>query len=276
MLAEQQAIKNVQDQSVAVMRQLQAEQQALEEERLVLEQQEEDLSQLSQVLAAQESDLAFQQQEQDRILVAKKAEQAQYIRRIAEAEAARREIEQDIFTLKGAGVKLGLTEATDMAQLAANLTGVRPELLMAVLKVESSLGTNLGSGVFPGDMHPRSREAFLRVTAKLGLDPHQAPISRAQSYGWGGAMGPAQIMPATWEGIEPQVATLLKKPVPDPYNLTDAFVATAVILGGNGAFDPAREREAVGRYLAGPNWRKYSSWYIDRVLAVATEYASQF
>ena len=276
MLAEQRAIQNVQDRSIAVMLDLQDEQSELEEEQAALEQQEDDLSQLSQVLAAQESDLSFQQQEQDRILVAKKAEQAKYVRRIAEAEAARKEIEQEIFTLKGVGVKLGLTEATDMARLASSLTGVRPELLMAVLKVESSLGTNLGSGVYPDDMHPRSREAFLRITAKLGLDPHEAPISRAQSYGWGGAMGPAQILPATWEGIEAPLASLLNKPVPDPYNLTDAFVGTAVILGGNGAFDPALEKEAVGRYLAGANWRKYSSWYIDRVMAVAEEYASQF
>ena len=85
-------------------------------------------------------------------------------------------------------------------------------------------------------------------------------------------MGPAQIMPQTWEGLETRIGQLMGKIIPNPYELADAFVGTAVMLADRGAADPAREREAIGRYIAGPNW-EYYGWYIDRVLAVATEYA---
>ncbi|MBI3251342.1 MAG: hypothetical protein HYZ62_00350, partial [Candidatus Andersenbacteria bacterium] len=149
-------------------------------------------------------------------------------------------------------------------------------LLLAVLKVESNLGANVGSGHYPDDMQPQSREAFLRITKSLGLDPLATPVSRRpKNYkGWGGAMGPAQIMPATWESIAPRLAQLLKKPVANPFELTDAFVATAVFLADRGAGSPALEYEAVNKYIAGPYWQ-YHTWYGDRVLAIAAEYAKQ-
>ncbi len=269
------SIKNAQDQSIVVVQDLRKQQSDLQEKQEQLAQQENDLGLLHSVLAAQESDLSLQRQEQTRVFRAKQDEQSRYEQRLTAALAARREIEQEIFSIKNSGITLTLTAASDMARFASQLTGVRPALLMAVLKVESSLGTNIGSGTFPDDMHPGSREAFLRITKRLGLDPNKAPISRAPSYGWGGAMGPAQIMPATWETIESRLATLLNKPIPDPYNLTDAFVANGVLLADKGANASAGEEEAVGRYLAGPNWKKYSQWYIERVMAVAEEYQKE-
>ncbi|MEK7556796.1 MAG: hypothetical protein AAB538_02350, partial [Patescibacteria group bacterium] len=97
---------------------------------------------------------------------------------------------------------------------------------------------------------------------------------RPCGYGWGGAMGPAQIMPETWERIEGRVSSLMGKPAPNPYELTDAFVATALLLADKGAGNPAQEYEAVNRYLAGPNWQRFT-WYGDRVLAVAKEYEKE-
>jgi len=163
-----------------------------------------------------------------------------------------------------------------MAKFAGSVTGVRPALIMAVLKVETNVGTNLGSGVFPDDMHPGSRDAFLRITKKLGLDPQKAPISRRprSMKGWGGAMGPAQVLPATWESIEGRIEQLMKKKPVNPYELSDAFVATAVFLADRGAANKANEYEAVNRYIAGPNWQYYT-WYGDKVLAVAKEYEQQ-
>lgn len=273
-MQERATLQKLQSRSADIMQDLKIKQQDLEEKQANLETQQEELSGLQNVLAAQETKLTQSKSEQAKFLAAKKEEQIHYQQKIAEASAARKEIEQGLFALKGAGVQLSLAKATDMAIFAGHLTGVRPALLLGVLKVESNMGNNLGNGVYPDDMHPASREAFLRVADKLGRKPQDMPISAAPSYGWGGAMGPAQIMPQTWERIEPQLVSLLAKPLPDPYEMTDAFVATALLLAQKGATSPITEHEAVGRYLAGPNWAKYP-WYIDRVYAVAKEYESQ-
>lgn len=276
LLDEQNNLKELQDKQIILLKELKTETEALKQHQADLEQQASDLAELRAMQAAQQGDLAQQKKEQADFLQAKKAEQLRYEQKIAEAEQAKKEIQESIFTLKNAGVKLSLKDATEMAKYASKLTGVRAALLLAVLKVESNMGTNLGGGHFPDDMQPQSREPFTRICAKLKLDPNTAPISaRPRSFqGWGGAMGPAQIMPQTWEGIEAQVAQLMGKPVANPYELTDAFVGTAILLARAGAANPATEYEAVNRYLAGPNWQKFT-WYGDRVLAVAKEYEAQ-
>ncbi len=272
-LAERNAYEEVQQQTFSLVKQLQDQVTELEKEQVQLEEQRRELGQLSALLASQQAEVAENRAEQKQFLAAKRSEQLEYENLLAEAKQARQEIEQHVFTLKGSNIQLSLTTATDMAKLAGKLTGVRPALLLGVLKVESNLGNNIGGGKFPDDMQPQSREAFLRITSKLKLDPYTAPISaRPRSYqGWGGAMGPAQIMPQTWETIEARVRSLMGKPLPSPYELTDAFVANAILLADKGAANPAQEYEAVNRYLAGPNWQRFT-WYGDRVLAVAKEY----
>lgn len=268
--------EELQQRTMTVIQEMRQQEEELNKQSEALEQQEQDLGQLANLLAAQQAEVADKEAEQAEFLVAKKEEQAVYERKIKEAQEARKEIEQHVFTLKDAGVEVTLDNAFDMARHASKLTGVPASLLLGVLKVESNLGNNIGSGVYPDDMHPGSREAFVRITDRLGLDRNTAQISaRPRSMkGWGGAMGPAQIMPATWESIEPRLEQLMgKKPV-NPYELTDAFVATAIFLADRGAARPETIREAVGRYIAGPNWQYYD-WYIDRVLAVAGEYAKE-
>lgn len=275
-LTERAAVEEIQDRSIATVKDLQAKETELRARQAELEQQQQDLQEFQQLLAAQEADLDARHDEQATFLSTKRSEQAKYEQRLKEAQDARQEIEQGLFQLKSSGVKLSLTEATDIARYASQLTGVRAAVLLAVLKVESNVGSNIGNGQFPDDMQPASREAFLRITAKLGLDPRTAPISaRPRNYsGWGGAVGPAQIMPQTWETIEGRLSQLLKKPLPNPYELTDAFVATAIFLADRGATRPEGEQEAVGRYLAGPNWQRFT-WYNDRVFAVAREYEKE-
>jgi peptidoglycan hydrolase CwlO-like protein len=273
-LAEQKAVQTLQDESLALMQELQTKAAALREQETALVEQQEELSTVARLLDAQKDTLDTQKKEQAKFLAAKKEEQRQYDQKIMEAKAAREEIEAGLFALKSSGVKLSFSSAAEMAQHASKLTGVRPSLLLAVLKIESNVGTNIGSGTFPDDMQPASREPFLRIAKALGRDPAAMPISRAVSYGWGGAMGPGQIMPQTWEGIQPRLSALLQKPQPDPYGLTDAIVATALILSDKGASSPATEREAVGRYLAGPNWQNFP-WYVERVFGVAAEYAKE-
>lgn len=211
-LASRDAYESLQENAVRVISEMHQQQDKLQEQQQQLEQQEQDLGELQQLLDAQAKDLALQRTEQRKFLQEKQEKQAQYEQLIAEAQAAREEIKQQIFTLESGKVKVSLKTATDMAKFAGSVTGVRPALIMAVLKVETNVGTNLGSGVFPDDMHPGSRDAFLRITKKLGLDPQKAPISRRprSMKGWGGAMGPAQVLPATWESIEGRIEQLMR------------------------------------------------------------------
>lgn len=275
-LAERAAYKELQDRTITAVGDMKQQARELQSKQQELEEQEQSLNSLAELLQVQKSEIDAQKKQQQQFLQTKQEQQLAYEQKLVEVEAAREEIKKQVFTLKGTGIELTLTNAFDIARFAGKLTGVRPALLLAVLKVESNLGSNVGSGHYPDDMQPQSREAFVRITKKLGLDPTVAPVSRRprSGKGWGGAMGPAQIMPATWEGIEPRLAQLLNKTVPNPYELTDAFVATAIFLADRGATNKSLEYEAVNKYIAGPYWQ-YHTWYGDRVLAVAEEYAKQ-
>lgn len=273
LLSERRTWQELQERSLALVAELREKQQVLADRVADLEKQKNDWQQLKKLQSYQQADLAEQRAEKNRFLTLKQREQARYAQEIAEAKVAREEAEKNVFSLRGAGVQLAFTDAWEAAKFASSVTGVRPALLLGILKVETNVGEWVGSGKFPDDMHPDSREAFLRITQQLKLDPYTAPISkRPVTYqGWGGAMGPGQLMPSTWEAILSRVAELMKKAVPNPYELADSLVAVGIMLADRGATDPSKEIEAVARYIAGPNWM-YHLWYSARVLAVAEEY----
>ena len=238
--------------------------------------QEEQLQQLKKLQAYQQADLSTQKTIKKDFLKLKQNEQSQYTREITEAKQTRAEIEKKIFSLNNVGIELELNDAFQAARFAGSLTGVRPALLLGIVKIETNVGETLGSGTFPDDMHPASRDAFLRLTQTLQLDPYNTPISRRpNSYkGWGGAIGPGQFLPDTWERLVPRISSLMRKQTPNPFELTDSLVAISIMMADRGATDPAKEVEAVSRYLAGPNWQ-YHLWYSARVLAVAAEYEKE-
>lgn len=271
-LGNQHALARIQSRATALLLEtdaLRAEREARQTDLLA---RQEELEQFAKLQAAQRESLVGEEQRKRRALSQTVQEAARLVSLLAEAEETRREIQQEVFVLKNAGLRLSLQQAEEFARYAAGATGVRPALLLGVLKVESNIGTNVGSGRYPDDVHPAHREAFLRVVDKLGLDPATTPVSaRPTTYaGWGGALGPGQIMPGIWERIEPEVARLVGKARPSPFELLDAFVATAVILRNAGAAS-GNEYAAVNRYFAGPNWANFT-WYGDRVLAVAKPY----
>lgn len=274
-MGAQQAIQRLQARATALLLQTHDVRRAREAHETDLRVRRADLEKLATLQSAQRGALLVEERRTRQTLGQSLAEAARIASRVAEAEDARREIQQEIFSLKNSGIRLSLKQAEQFAKYAGSATGVRPALLLGVLKVESNVGTNVGSGRYPDDVHPDHREAFIRVVQKLGLDPSSAPVSsKPTTYsGWGGAMGPGQIMPGIWERVEGEVARITGKSVPSPYELLDAFVGTAVILRNAGA-DGGNEYEAINRYFAGPNWQRFT-WYGDRVLAVAKEYESR-
>ncbi|MEK7213464.1 MAG: hypothetical protein AAB678_03460, partial [Patescibacteria group bacterium] len=124
----------------------------------------------------------------------------------------------------------------------------------------------------------RDQEPFKIITAELGLDIDTTPVScpmrdkNGNQVGWGGAMGPAQFIPSTWMGWRGKVAALTGKATANPWDIRDAFLASALKLKSNGANDGGNgEWKAAMIYFSGSTNTRYR-FYGDNVLATAKKY----
>lgn len=109
------------------------------------------------------------------------------------------EIRNRLFDLRGTGA-IPFEQALEFAKEAENITGVRPAFLLGLIKNESDLGKNVGTGSHLKDMHPtRDQPIFPYIAKLLGFNnPEELKVSANPGFGWGGAMGPAQFIPSTW------------------------------------------------------------------------------
>lgn len=245
---------------------------SLEEKR----QQEQELRQI-QVLEKQQ--VEEKKAEKQEILAATRGEERVYQQILDHKQKTAAEIRAELFTLRGsAAIPFG--EALDYAQIASEETGVRPALILGIIAQESRMGEFIGTGNWKEDMHPtRDQPVFEQITAELGLDPDQMPVSAKPWYGWGGAMGPAQFIPSTWVLYKDQVARLTGNNPPNPWNPEDAFMASAILLRDNGAAAGTygAERLAALRYFAG--WANADNpsyaFYGDGVMDLAEKYQQQ-
>lgn len=190
--------------------------------------------------------------EKEVVLTVSKGQEAEYAKVLAEKQATAAEIRARLFELRGTGA-IPFGQAYELAKKASAKTGVRPALILAILKTESNLGANVGNCNYDGNMHPdRDVPVFLELMKRLGLDPASRTVSCKPWYGWGGAMGPAQFIPSTWILYEAELARMLGR-TPNPWIPEDAFMANAVLLRDNGATNHsyASERLAALRYFAG-------------------------
>ena len=278
-----------------------AEKEALQS-RLAEQEQLRTVAQLAkQAVQAQESD-------KQRLLAQTKGIEANYQKVIASNQKTAAQIRSELFMLRDtAAIPFGT--ALTYAEAAEKATGTRAAVTLGVLKQETNLGENLGTGTWRVDMAPnRDQPVFVYITQTLGLDPDKMPVSKKPWYGWGGAMGPGQFIPSTWvcyggfvnsqtgtcsppsgAGLsfwqgpwkyvasKDRVRTLLGASVPsNPWSAQVAIMATAMLMADNGAAaqTPAAERLAALRYFAG--WTHANnpaySFYGDGVM----EFASQF
>lgn len=220
--------------------------------------------------------------EKSKLLKATKGQEAQY-KKLADAkkkDAA--SIRSQLFFLTGSP-SIPFEKAVEFANFASSATGIRPAFLLGVITEESNLGKNVGTGSMEVDMAgpkcTKLREAFIRVTSELGLDPNKMPVSKKAWYGsCGGAMGPAQFMSTTWEGYKKRIAAVTGNNPPNPWNPQDAFVASALYLTDAGAKSGNKESERIAalKYLAGSNWNKSAyRFYGDDVMEFAAKYQDQ-
>ena len=159
------------------------------------------------------------------------------------------------------------------AEVASAKTGVRSAFILAILQQESNLGANVGSCVitnlsgggtksvntgkiFSNGIHPTRDLPILDTILKnLGRDPFETRVSCpvSSTFGFGGAMGPAQFIPSTWDLMANKIATATNKTTPDPWDPADAIMASAIFLAdlGAGIQDYTNERSAACRYYSG-------------------------
>lgn len=194
--------------------------------------------------------------------------------------AEKAELKKQLNALQSLGQAIGLDDAMSIAKKVSKKTGVRTAFLLGVLRVESNMGQNVGGGNYKTDMNPNLHETFKKICKELGLDPKKMPVSRRVCYnkkskdgcgGWGGAMGPAQFMPSTWEGYKARVAKMTGNDPPNPWDLEDALTAMGIKLAGVPGVTSGKEsaeKKAAAMYLAGGAWQSYP-WYGDRVLYYA-------
>ena len=216
--------------------------------------------------------VAEKKAEKDRLLKLTKGKEAEFQKLLAAKKRDIAALKTQLFYIEKTGISA--EDALKFAELAARRTGIRPAFLLALLEVETgkqfeggviTAGTHQGTGNWRTDMYEcylrlgkrtqaeAQKNAFFAITAKLNLDPDNMPVSRRPSYGCGGAMGPAQFIPTTWLLFEERVVELTGHSPPSPWNIEDAFTASAIFLADSGARSQTRagELRAARTYISG-------------------------
>lgn len=205
--------------------------------------------------------------DQDVLLNISKNKEAEYQKVLAARQAEAAQIKARLFELRGQSA-IPFGQAYEYAKIASSATGVRPAYILAILKQESNLGANVGTCNRPGDTKTwrdimpgpddnswrDDQAAYLRITKKLGISPEGQPLSCPLPWGgWGGAMGPSQFIPVTWESYENRVAAAVGAQIANPWNPAHAITATALYVKDLGAAAQTytAEREAACKYYSG-------------------------
>jgi peptidoglycan hydrolase CwlO-like protein len=270
-----------------------------EKEKNALEDQRINQQKLAQIQQLEKQQVVAQQTQKQTILTQTKGQEAAYQQIKAAQEKTAAQIRAELFALAGGSGEISLPVAIALAKQAGAATGVRPALILGILKQETNLGKNVGQCLltndptkgdgkgkntgtfFAGVMKPtRDVDPFMAITGALGVNPFTQPVSCPPSYGYGGAMGPGQFIPSTWVLYQDRVAKLAGHPgsPANPWNNLDAFTATAMLMADNGATaqTPAAERMAALRYFAG--WGNASnpaySFYGDGVMGFTNQFTS--
>jgi len=225
--------------------------------------------------------------EKRRLLSMSRQQEAAYEAELRAREIKAAQIRSALFALRDtADIPFG--QALDIARRVERSTGIRPAFLLGVFQQESGLsdgrfGVNVGTCNRPGDalgwrdIMPGPNDnswrddqtIYVQLMAELGRDPDTQPLSCPWQGGWGGAMGPAQFIPATWASYKDRIAQAVGVAVPDPWNPEHAFTASALYLRDLGAVSGnfAAERRAALRYYAGSNWdNPLNAFYGDGVM----------
>ncbi len=286
-------LENLNKRSDDLLNEIRGMKSYLEDQKLGLQGEKGDLEKQVQVQQLEKQEQETNKKAQEKTL---QTTEAQYQKSLSDKKVAAQKVAQiksRIFEMAG----LGNTKAPNFAEAYAiakgvgAAVGVRPAFLLAILTQESNIGKNVGqcylknsttgaginmrSGVgLAKVMNPgRDVQPFLSITSELGRDPYATQVSCPMSFGWGGAMGPGQFIPATWVGYRDRVRAITGQAA-DPWNIRDAFMAAGLYVSDFGATSQTYNGEwrSAMIYFAGSVNAKYR-FYGDNVCAIAAGYA---
>ena len=286
------ALKNLNSKGQELLKDIKDLKSYLESQKEALDEEKTNLENVLKIQILQRKESESTKKEKDYFLKLTEAQYQKQLKEKEETEKRAAEIRLRIFELIGVPPKVTFGEAYELAKYVEKITGVRPALLLAVMTQESNLFVEMnvgqcylvnlqtGEGVRaannkrePKTMNPqRDIPYFISICQELGRDPLNTPVSCPMSYGWGGAMGPAQFIPSTWMRYRDGVKEITGK-LADPWDIKDAFLAAALYLADYGATKQTQDSEwkAAMIYFSGTTNTKYR-FYGDSVLSIATRY----
>jgi peptidoglycan hydrolase CwlO-like protein len=262
----------------------------LEIEQNYLKDKKRDIERLQSLNSLQRVSLKRKKTEKNQLIKKTRGSEQRYkkLKKLSKKEIVT--IKQQLYKLESVGISISFEEAYQKAKFSGEKTGIRPAFLLGIFQVESRMGTYIGGGNWQKDLYQcyinlgkrsraeKEKNAFLKITSSLGLNPDSMPVSKKPNYGCGGAMGAAQFLPSTWLGYKNQITSLTGRNPPSPWNIEDAFVASSILLSNNGANTRtiAGERKAAAKYIAGSRWkRSVAQRYASQVLEWADFYQNQ-
>jgi len=268
----------------------------LEQQKESLGEEKDDLENMVKLQTYQKAESSKTKKEQEYYLQITETEYQKQLKEQQKVEAKVAEIKNRLFELIGVaegGIKLG--KAIEIAKYVEKITNVRPAFLLAIIAQESmrygEFGGNVGqcylkdpkTGVgeviktgrtLSKVMKPtRDVGPFLTITGELGRNPYATPVSCPMSYGWGGAMGPAQFIPSTWMIYRNRLKAITGRPG-NPWDIRDAFLASGLYLSDSGAASQTKNGEwrAAMIYFSGSTTNSKYYWYANQVLIKADNF----
>ncbi|MEK7459894.1 MAG: lytic murein transglycosylase [Patescibacteria group bacterium] len=251
-----------------------------EEEKKSLEEKQNAEADAKFELENSEKKVKQSETEKKKLLSISKQKEESYKKLAAEKKAQADKIRAALFVLRDTKA-IPFGTALEYAKEAEKKTRIRPAFLLAIITQETNLGANVGTCNRTTDPESknwknimkieRDIEPFKRIMSALGRNPEGTPLSCPFGGGYGGAMGPSQFIPSTWELYKDKIANALGiSGMPNPWEPKHAFMASAVFLAELGADNGGytAERTAALKYYAGSNWNKKSNaFYGNNVMS---------
>ncbi len=190
------------------------------------------------------------------------------------------------FELIGQTNALTFGDALEIAKNVEKIAVIRPAFLLAIFQEELKLEkfdmcylanfkTGEGIRAIDGKKLAKVMKAdrdipyFLEITRGLGRDPSKTLVTCPMSFGYGGAIGPADFIPSTWMKYKDKIEKNTGKPA-DPWDIYDAFLAAGLYLSESGANLKTRKEEwnSAMIYFSGSINSPYT-WYADGTSMIA-------